>query len=112
MDGKNTLSENIADNGGLKAAYKAYRNFVVRSGTEPLLPDLNYTQQQLFWISSAQSWCAAIRPEYLKTLVATDIHAPHPYRVNGPISNMPDFARDFECSTDSKMNPSEKCEVW
>lgn len=59
-----SLGENIADNGAVKGMYGAYQTFVERNGPEPTLPDLNYTQNQLFWISAAQLWCAVTRPEF------------------------------------------------
>lgn len=59
-----SLGENIADNGAVKGMYGAYQTFVERNGPEPTLPELNYTQNQLFWISAAQLWCAVTRPEF------------------------------------------------
>lgn len=112
LNGVNTQGENIADNGGVKEAYRAYQNFVKRNGPERLLPGLNYTQEQLFWVSSAQTWCAVTRPEFDKMLITTDVHSPNEFRVIGTISNMQDFAHDFKCSAGSKMNPVNKCEVW
>lgn len=61
LDGKSTENENIADNGGFRAAYLAYQQFVEKKGLEPLLKGLNYTQTQLFWISAAQNWCSVDR---------------------------------------------------
>lgn len=112
LNGVNTQGENIADNGGVKEAYLAYRNFVKRNGPEQLLPGLNYTQEQLFWISSAQTWCAVTRPEFDKMLITTDVHSPNEFRVIGTISNMPAFSEDFKCKLGSPMNPFKKCEVW
>ncbi|XP_031626097.1 neprilysin-2-like [Contarinia nasturtii] len=112
LNGINTQGENIADNGGVKEAYAAYRNYVKRNGAEQLLPGLNYTQEQLFWISSAQTWCAVTRPEFDKMLITTDVHSPNEFRVIGTISNMQEFAHDFSCEAGNKMNPFKKCEVW
>jgi neprilysin len=62
LNGINTQGENIADNGGIKEAYLAYRKFVEQNGEELPLPGLNMTSNQLFWISAAQTWCAVTRP--------------------------------------------------
>ena len=88
-------------------------NWVSRSGDdEKLLPGLEYTQRQLFWVSAANVWCAKYRPKALKLRVLTGVHAPDMFRVRGPFSNMAEFARDFQCPLGSQMNPRAKCQVW
>ena len=134
LNGINTQGENIADNGGIKAAYLAYKKWVEKNGQEPKLPALNYSSSQLFWISAAQTWCSVYRPgnyhfyihilliftiliklllsENLKMRVSSNFHAPGQFRVLGTFRNMQDFANDFKCSVNASMNPVNKCEVW
>ena len=112
MNGFKTQGENIADNGGLKEAYFAYQNWVKHNGPEPGLPGLNYSPLQLFWITAANVYCAKYRPEYLKDLITTDPHSPVEFRIRGPFSNRPEFAKDFNCPLGSTMNPDKKCSVW
>jgi len=114
VNGINTQGENIADNGGIKEAYRAYNSWVHNHGAEPLLPGLNYTQRQLFWISGANVWCSKHRPKALKLSVLTGAHSPDKFRVQGAFSNMAGFSRDFNCKVGSKMNPpkEDKCKVW
>lgn len=112
LNGINTQGENIADNGGVKEAYRAYTRWVERNGVEQMLPGLKYNPQQLFWISVAQTWCGVTRNEFNILLITTDVHSPNEFRVIGTISNMRDFANDFHCAAGTKMNPVKKCEVW
>ncbi|KAB7506371.1 Membrane metallo-endopeptidase-like 1, partial [Armadillidium nasatum] len=112
VNGVNTQGENIADNGGIKEAYMAYNQWVSDNGREPYLPGINYTPNQLFWISAAHVWCSKYRPETMKLRLITGSHSPVQFRVNGPISNNADFARDWKCKSGSKMNPKKKCRVW
>ena len=112
VNGTTTEDENIADNGGVKISYLAYQEWVKQHGSEPKLPKLNYSPSQLFWISAANMWCAKTRPETLKLDMTTDVHSPAQFRVLGPLSNMPEFAKDFKCPLGSKMNPRKKCSVW
>lgn len=62
LNGINTQGENIADNGGFKQAYLAYKSYVDKNGEEPKLPGLDYDPKQLFWIAAAQTWCTVSRP--------------------------------------------------
>ncbi|KAJ8667501.1 hypothetical protein QAD02_009164 [Eretmocerus hayati] len=113
LNGQQTLGENIADIGGVKSAYLAYKNWQREFGDEPRLPGLdNFTSEQMFWISFANTWCVKYRPEYLKDTIETDPHTYEPYRVIGVASNRPEFSRDFNCPDHSPMNPDKKCNVW
>ncbi|KAI5708639.1 hypothetical protein M8J76_000107 [Diaphorina citri] len=113
LNGINTQGENIADNGGIKEAYNAYNVWTREHGEEPRLPGLQqYSPRQMFWISAASTWCSLFRPETLKIRILTDTHSPGEFRVLGPLSNLKEFARDFQCPVGSRMNPPHKCEVW
>lgn len=112
INGKQTLGENMADNGGLKAAYKAYRSWVDKHGEEKLLPAVNLTNDQLFFVGFAQVWCSVRTPESAHEGLVTDPHSPPRFRVIGTLSNSPDFSRHFNCARGSPMNPGERCEVW
>jgi len=112
VNGVNTQGENVADNGGLKQAIRAYRRMIEKHGSEPTLPGLPYTQDQLFWLSSASIWCSKKRPAKLKNQVLTDPHSPARFRINGPFKNRPEFAKAWDCPIGSPMNPVRKCEVW
>ncbi|MPC12879.1 Membrane metallo-endopeptidase-like 1 [Portunus trituberculatus] len=112
LNGINTQGENIADNGGIKEAYFAYQEWVTRYGEEKSLPSLPYTPKQLFWLSAANVWCSKYRPETLKLRILTGAHSPARFRVNGPFSNVKEFAVDWNCPAGSKLNPSKRCSVW
>lgn len=101
-NGVTSLGENIADNGGVKLAYQAYQ---FKNLSEPRLPGLeNYSPQQMFWISTVNYWCQKHESD--------NVHLPDEIRVIGTLSNMPQFAKDFNCPIGSKMNPEKKCTVW
>ena len=81
-------------------------------GPEPVLPSLGYSQRQLFWLSFASTWCSVYRPEVLKLRLVNDYYSPEVFRVNGPLSNMAEFARDWSCPPGSAMAPVKRCSVW
>ncbi|XP_061713073.1 LOW QUALITY PROTEIN: neprilysin-4-like [Cydia pomonella] len=113
LDGVNTQGENIADNGGVKQAFRAYIRWVQKNGVaDETLPGLNHTHTQLFFLNFAQVWCGAMRAEAMRNKLKTAVHSPGRFRVIGTLSNSNDFAREFKCPLGSPMNPKEKCTVW
>jgi endothelin-converting enzyme/putative endopeptidase len=123
IKGKLTLGENIADLGGVKLSFAALQR---AQNVLPLAPGggapapapmpmaSGFTPTQQFFVGFAQAWCANYRPEALRLLVSTNPHSPPKYRVNGPLSNLPEFANAFQCKEGSPMaTPATKrCEVW
>ncbi|CAG9759483.1 unnamed protein product [Ceutorhynchus assimilis] len=112
VNGRMTQGENIADNGGLKQSFRAYKKWVAIHGEEDNLPGLNLTHDQLFFLNYAQIWCGSMRPEDALTKVRSSVHSPGPIRVLGPLSNSKDFAEAYNCPPGSPMNPTNKCSVW
>lgn len=112
VSGISTLGENIADNGGVRQAYKAYLKWVEREGKEPNLPGLDLTHEQLFFLNFAQVWCGSYRPEYASQSIKTDVHSPLKYRVMGSLQNFEAFSEAFHCKGGTAMHPIEKCRVW
>lgn len=114
LAGKRTQGENTADNGGIHQAYRAYRIWAQKNKNKlQSLPGLqDYTADQLFFISVALTWCNNPRPRRLKSQMDSDVHAPSRYRVNVPLSNMPEFSKAFNCPKDSPMYSKRKCVLW
>jgi endothelin-converting enzyme/putative endopeptidase len=110
--GKLTLGENIADLGGLKLALASFTRVERQRPSTPTVA--GFSPEQQFFMSFAQAWCANYRPEALRLLAATNPHSPPRYRVNGPLSNLPEFAAAFQCKDGSAMvRPAERrCQVW
>ncbi|XP_074596112.1 neprilysin-2-like [Brevipalpus obovatus] len=112
VSGLLSKGENLADNGGLKLALKAYESWSSGKSREPNLPGLPYSPDKLFWIGAASFWCEKQTRTALQYQLLRDEHSPAEFRVIGPVSNMPEFAESFNCPIRSKMNPDEKCSVW
>ncbi|XP_060581148.1 membrane metallo-endopeptidase-like 1 [Ruditapes philippinarum] len=113
INGINTQGENIADNGGLKQSFRAYRKWVEKRGKEEaLLPGVNFTNNQLFFINYAQVWCNNARKENIISAVNTGVHSPGQFRVVGTLQNTREFSAAFGCKKNSFMNPEKKCAVW
>ena len=107
LDGKLTLGENIADIGGLKMTLAALR---ARGAAQPGNGAFN-DDQQLF-IAFAQSWCTNTRPESARTRANVDPHSSAQWRVNGAVSDNPEFEKVFSCKAGSPMAPANRCTVW
>ncbi|XP_046850701.1 endothelin-converting enzyme 1-like [Xenia sp. Carnegie-2017] len=113
INGIKTLSENIADNGGIRLAYKAYEEWKNKTGLrDTLLPGLRFTSDQLFFLKGAQIWCANVRKKSTLNMIDIDPHTPKIFRIIGPFSNFEKFSEAFNCSLGSRMNPEKKCRVW
>ncbi|GAB5574468.1 membrane metallo-endopeptidase-like 1 isoform X1 [Prionailurus iriomotensis] len=112
VNGFSTLGENIADNGGVRQAYKAYLKWMADGGKDKQLPGLELTYDQLFFINYAQVWCGSYRPEFAVQSIKTDVHSPLKYRVLGSLQNLAAFADAFHCAQGTRMHPRERCRVW
>ncbi|XP_074232077.1 membrane metallo-endopeptidase-like 1 [Camelus bactrianus] len=112
VNGFSTLGENIADNGGLRQAYKAYLKWMAEGGKDRQLPGLELTYTQLFFVSYAQVWCGSYRPEFAVQSIKTDVHSPLKYRVLGSLQNLAAFADAFHCAPGTPMHPKVRCRIW
>lgn len=118
IDSLQTQTENIADNGGLKQAYKAYSDWLKKNmkenpeRMEESLPGLKASPSQLFFLNFAQVWCVALRPEAIRNKMKVSMHTLEKFRVIGTLSNSEEFAEAFSCPLGSPMNPHFKCSVW
>ncbi len=108
VNGKLTLGENIADQGGIRLAFEAWRQ-TAEDGAESVD---GFTPSQQFFIGYAQTWCQKMRPEMARLRATTDPHSPARFRVNGPLSNFDEFSKAFSCKAGTVMNPSNRCRVW
>ncbi|KAK5983000.1 Neprilysin-1 [Trichostrongylus colubriformis] len=113
IDGRRTEGENIADNGGMRAAIRAASRLSERTSEHFTIAGLEgYTQMQYFFMNYAFIWCGNTRRATLLNKLANDVHAPDMYRVNVVLSNQPEFAEAFECQRGSPMFPERTCTLW
>ncbi len=111
VNGDLTLGENIADLGGIKQAYQAFKTLE----KEKSLPQAGVgtlTNDQLLFVSYAQGWCSERTPEIARMYATTDPHSPPKSRVNGALVGLPEFHAAFECASGTPMHPVDTCEVW
>ncbi|MCK9512169.1 MAG: M13 family metallopeptidase [Pigmentiphaga sp.] len=113
VDGVLTLGENIADLGGLHAAYDALRSHLAKYPADDRRID-DLTPEQRFFMSWARTWRSKMRPEALRWLIASDPHAPGDVRAGLPPSNMPSFAQAFQCPAGAPMvvPENQRAEIW
>src|SRR5262249_36042369 len=109
LNGKLTLGENTADNGGLRLALMAY---LASSAAQTARTIDGFTPERRVFLGWAQVWCENRRPEYERLQAQTNPHSPGRYRVNGVVSNMPEFQKAFSCKADAPMVSGAACRVW
>jgi predicted metalloendopeptidase len=118
INGALTLGENMADNTGIHAAFRAYRNYMALNGqAEPQLPDRtlrDFTHDQLFFMSFARMWCQNPAPSDDNTyqFILSESHSPPRQRVFGTLQNFPAFRQAFNCPSGSAYAPENYCKVW
>jgi putative endopeptidase len=112
LNGKLTLGENTADNGGLRIAYLALLDTLAaeqKSITEKID---GYTEAQRYFISFAQVWCQNQTEQSARQQAVTDPHSPGRWRVNGTVQNFDEFGKAFACTKGQPMFPASSCRVW
>jgi len=109
INGKLTLGENIGDLGGLAIAYTALVDALKGKKIENID---GFTPEQRFFLGWAQVWATKATPEFERRQVLTDPHSAAKWRVNGPLSNMPEFAKAFGCKQGQAMVRKDACLIW
>ena len=111
LDGRLTLGENMADIVGVGLAYEALERALQGTRRETIG---GFTPEQRFFLAYAQSRLSVVRPEAVRAMRTTSVHAPSRFRINGPLSNMPEFARAFGCKEGDPMVRPEgaRARIW
>jgi putative endopeptidase len=136
VNGTLTLGENLADSNGIKISFLAFQNAMKKrtgqnsriglplqgedvplvrpTGDRPSNRALarELTNNQLFFVSWAQSWCSVTQKRQQRYVMARDVHSPGEFRVLGPLSQMKEFADTFQCKRGSTYNPEKRCYLW
>lgn len=110
LNGKLTLGENVADNGGVRVSYRAYMSKLQEKGAAPDVG--GFSPEQRFFIAYAQSRCENLSDSYARLLAQVDPHSPGRYRAIGPVVNMPEFWKAFGCKKGQPMVSNNACRVW
>jgi len=110
QNGKATLGENLADNGGIRIALAALKKHMAGKPDQKIG---GFTAEQRFFLGFAQVWCTNARDDAIRTQAMSDVHSLPEFRVNGTVSNSEDFAKAFACKADAPMVRGAKaCRVW
>jgi len=113
LNGRLTLGENTADNGGARIAYNALEELIAADPTGKAGQKIDgYTPEQRFFLGFARVWCEKRRPEYARAQVTTNPHSPGKYRVDGVVQNMPEFQKAWGCKAGQPMVAQNACRVW
>lgn len=108
LNGKLTLGENTADNGGLRIALMALDSMLGGKASEVD----GFTPEQRLFLGWGQIWCENHTDEIARLMAATNPHSPGKFRVNGVVSNMPEFQKAFHCANNARMVRHPQCRVW
>jgi endothelin-converting enzyme/putative endopeptidase len=109
LNGRLTLGENAADNGGIHLAYMALMDSLAN---HVLPPKDGFTPAQRFFLGYAQIWCENTTPESARNQAMTNPHSPGEFRVNGVVQNLPEFQQAFSCKLGDPMVSAKPCRVW
>ena len=115
--GNLTLGENLADTGGVKVAYRAFKLHAGANASADARPPNSLiarelTNDQLFFVAYAQNYCTNYRKKSLELQMKSDPHSPDMFRVLGPLSQFDEFAKAFECKNGTKYNKEKRCRLW
>ncbi|MDE3187493.1 MAG: M13 family metallopeptidase [Acidobacteriota bacterium] len=112
LNGKLTLGENTADNGGLRIAYLALLDTLASEGKTINETIDGYTEAQRYFLGFAQVWCQNQTEQAARQSALVDPHSPGRWRVNGTVQNFDEFGKAFRCKKGQPMYPANSCRVW
>jgi putative endopeptidase len=112
LNGKLTLGENTADNGGLRIAYLALLDTLAAQGKSIDDKIDGFTEKQRYFLGFAQVWCQNQTDQSARQAALTDPHSPGRWRVNGTVQNFDEFGKAFACTKGQPMYPASSCRVW
>lgn len=113
LNGRLTLGENTADNGGARIALKALGEVLASDSTGKAAQKIDgYTPEQRFFLGFGRVWCEKRRPEYARAQVTTNPHSPGKWRVDGVVQNMSEFQQAWSCKAGQPMVSANACHVW
>jgi predicted metalloendopeptidase len=113
LNGKLTLGENTADNGGARIALMALNHMIADDKTGKAGEKVDgYNPQQRLFLGFGRIWCEKRTPEFARTLVTIDPHSPGKYRIDGVVQNMPEFEQTWGCKAGQPMVSANACRVW
>jgi putative endopeptidase len=113
LNGKLTLGENTADNGGARISFNALREMNAADPTAKAAQTIDgYTPEHRFFLGFGRVWCEKQRPEFARMRVGVDPHSPGKYRVDGVVENMPEFEKAWGCKAGQPMVSANACRVW
>lgn len=111
LNGKLTLGENTADNGGVRLAYMALLNRLRSNPAENTKVE-GFTPEQRLFLGYARVWAQNQTNQVARMLAAIDPHSPGRYRVDGVVRNLPEFRNTWGCKVDQPMASPQSCRVW